>query len=61
MNIPESTRAYFYRLAVAVLALLVVVGVVRGDDLPAILEVAAAVLGITSAGLAAANTTTKGR
>ena len=59
--IPEHVRAYLYRLAVAVLALLALYGVIAGDDLPAILNVVAAALGLGSAGLAAVNTTTKGR
>lgn len=58
----EPTRAYIYRIILAVLPLAVVYGAVKGDDAPLILTVAQAVLGIGGAALATANTSTdKGR
>lgn len=56
---PEHVRAYLYRVATATIPLLVVVGVVAGDQAQLVLNVVAAVLGVGASGLAAANTTTK--
>lgn len=58
-EIPERVRAYFYRLAGAVLAALVAFDVIDGGDLPVILNVVAAVLGLAATGLAVANTSAK--
>ena len=55
----ETRRAYLYRVALAVMALLTIYGVVDADTAPVWLGVVFAVLGIGSAGLATANTTTK--
>lgn len=55
----EKTRAYLYRIALALLALAVVLRVVGPEEIDAITEVVAALLGISSAGLATANTSTK--
>lgn len=54
----EATRAYIYRVILALLPLAVVYGAVKGDDAPLIVAVAQAVLGIGGAALAAANTST---
>ncbi len=54
----EAKRAYFYRIALAVMALAAAIGVVKGDDLPLWINIVGAVLGIGSAGLATANTKT---
>lgn len=59
MKMPsQTTRAYFYRVAAAVLAGLVLAGVITGDDLPVWLNIVAAVLGISAPTLAAFNTST---
>lgn len=59
-NLTEPTRAYIYRVALAVLALLVIYGVVSaGAPVNGWAELITAVLGIGSAGLATANTSTK--
>ena len=55
----EPRRAYLYRVALAVMALLTIYGVVDADTAPVWLGVVFAVLGIGSAGLATVNTTTK--
>ena len=55
----ESTRAYIYRIILAALPIAVIYGVVRGDELPLYLSVVQAVLGISAAGLATINTSTK--
>ena len=58
----EATRAYIYRIILALLPLAVVYGAIKGDDAPLILTVVQAVLGIGGAALATANTSTdKGR
>ena len=54
----EATRAYLYRVAVALIPILVVAGYVAGDQAQLWLGEAAAVLGVGSAGLAARNTST---
>lgn len=57
MTMPtEATRAYIYRVLVAVLPILVAYGVVGEQDVALWLALAAAVL---STGMAAANTSTK--
>jgi len=56
----EAQRAYFYRLALAVLAGLVVAGIVSADDLPTWANIVAAVFAIAPTALATANTSTKG-
>lgn len=50
------TRKYIYAVSIPVLALLVSLGVVADGTAGLILDVAAAVLGIGTSGLAAANT-----
>lgn len=57
MNITESTRAYIYRVLVAVSLVVVARGLVSESEVTLWLGVAAAVLGN---GLAAVNTSTKG-
>lgn len=53
----EATRAYLYRIALAVIALLTAYGVFNEADAPLYVGLAAAIL---STGLATANTSTKG-
>lgn len=60
MNLPEAKRAYFYRIALALLALAVVLKLVGPDETEGIAELVAALLGVGSAGLATKNTSTKG-
>ena len=55
-KIPEATRAYFYRVSVAVMAVLILLDIIDSDKAPVILDVVFVVLGIGSAGLATANT-----
>lgn len=55
---PENQRAYIYRVCVALIPILVAAGIVAGGDAQLWLGLAAAVLGVGSAGLATANTTT---
>lgn len=52
----ESTRAYLYRVVLAVLPIATAYGVVKESDAPLFVALAAALL---STGLAAANTSTK--
>jgi hypothetical protein len=59
-NLTERQRAYWYRLALGFLAVLVLAGIVSGDDLPVWADLVAAALGLGSAGLATANTSTSG-
>lgn len=54
----ESTRAYIYRIILALLPAGVVWGAVEGPDAPLILTIVQAVLGIGGAALATANTST---
>ena len=54
----EATRAYIYRIALALLAVLSLYGLVGPDEIPVWTGVLVAVLGIGSAGLATKNTTT---
>lgn len=57
----ETTRAYIYRVIVAAIPLLVLVGVgVDSQTAENILTFAAAVLGLGASGLAVGNTSTKG-
>lgn len=55
----EPTRAYIYRIALAVLAVLVVYGLLGPDEVPVWTEVVSAVLGIGATSLATANTSTR--
>jgi hypothetical protein len=54
----ESTRAYIYRVLVALAGVLVLHGVIVADDVPVYLTLAEAVLGL-GLGLAAKNTSTR--
>lgn len=54
-----QTRAYLYRIAVAVIPVLIAFGYLTSDVASLVLTVAAAVLGVGTAGLAAANTSTR--
>jgi hypothetical protein len=54
----ESRRAYFYRVALALMAVLTVYGVIDADTAPLWLAVVFAVLGLGTSGLAAVNTST---
>lgn len=56
----EPTRAYVYRVALAVLVVLALYRVVAGDAIDEWTELLRAVLGIAPVGLAVANTSTKG-
>jgi heme/copper-type cytochrome/quinol oxidase subunit 4 len=53
--IPEHVRAYVYRVLLALLPILVVLGVVTSSTVPLIIVLVEAVLGL---GLAVANTST---
>lgn len=55
---PESTRAYLYRVAVAVVPLLVVLGYLTNDTAQLALDIAAAVLAVGGFGLAVKHTST---
>ena len=55
----EARRAYIYRVALAVMAILTVYGVVDSDTAPIWLAVVFAVLGLGTTGLATVNTSTK--
>lgn len=55
MKLKESTRAYFYRVLLALLPLLTLWGVVQESEVPLYVGLAGAVL---STGLATANTST---
>jgi len=57
----EPRRAYIYRVALAVMALLVLYGLVGVDEAPAWIVVIGAVLGVGTTGLATLNTSTKTR
>lgn len=59
LNIPESTRAYIYRIALAVLAVLSAYGFVGPDEVPMWTSAIVALLGIGSSALATANTSRK--
>ena len=59
MNLSEPTRAYIYRVLVAVSVLAIAYGRVSATEAPLWLELAAAVLGLGSV-LASANTSTQG-
>jgi hypothetical protein len=52
----EATRAYLYRIALALLALAGVFKLIGPEDTPVYVEVVSAVLGIGAAGLATAHT-----
>jgi hypothetical protein len=54
----ESRRAYFYRVALALMAVGTIYGIVDDTTGPAFLAVIFAVLGLGTSGLAAANTST---
>jgi hypothetical protein len=54
----EATRAYVYRVAVALFAVAVAYGVVAADDVPVLLNVLIAVLGLGTTGLAVKHTST---
>ena len=53
----ESTRAYLYRVAIAVIAILAAYGGIASTNVPLFIALAAA---LTSNALAAANTSTQG-
>jgi len=55
----EARRAWFYRIALAGMALATVYGVVDSDTAPVWLAVIFAVLGLGTSGLATVNTSTK--
>lgn len=59
LNLSETTRAYFYRVALAVIALLVFFNVLDADSVPQWTEVVGAVLAIGAPALASANTSTR--
>jgi hypothetical protein len=58
-SIPESTRGYLYRVALAVGALLVGYGLIEKGDAPMWLMLLAAVFGVGPSALATANTKVK--
>lgn len=55
----EPTRAWLYRVAVAVAGLLTILGVLSDEVAQQVLLIAAAVLGTGGAGMAARHTRTK--
>ena len=59
MNLNEQTRAYIYRMALAVLGVLSLYGLIGPDDIPVWTGVIVAALGIGTSGLASANTMRK--
>ena len=59
MNLNEKTRAYIYRMALAVLGVLSLYGLIGPDDIPVWTGVIVAALGIGTSGLASVNTTRK--
>ena len=54
-----TKRAYIYRLILAAIPVLVVVGVITNEDAAVWLGLVAAIFGAGGAGLATANTSTK--
>lgn len=58
MNLTESTRAYIYRIVLAIFAVLILYGLIAPDQLPVWTEIAAAILAFGTNGLATANTST---
>ena len=60
MNIAkEKTRAYIYRILLAVLPLLVIYGLISEHEAAQFAIVGAAILGVAADALATANTSTK--
>ncbi len=59
MNLNEQTRAYVYRMALAVLGVLSLYGLIGPDEIPVWTGVIVAALGIGASGLASVNTTRK--
>jgi hypothetical protein len=59
MNLNEQTRAYVYRIALAILGALSLYGLIGPEDIPVWTGVIVSVLGIGTSGLASANTTRK--
>ena len=57
--IPETTRAYLYRVAGAAFALLVAYGIIAPGDVPLWTLLLAAVFGLGPSALATANTSRK--
>jgi hypothetical protein len=55
----ERTRAYLYRIALSVIALLVVLGRLASDEVQVWTDLLAALLGIPTSALAVANTSTE--
>lgn len=58
-KLSEAQRAYFYRVALTTLGLLVIYGLVKADEVPVWLNLVGAILGVGSSGLAAKHTSTK--
>lgn len=54
----EKTRAYLYRISLAAIAVLVLLGRLAGEDVKAWTDLIAAILAIPTTGLAVANTST---
>ncbi|NKR32288.1 hypothetical protein GS504_15580 [Rhodococcus hoagii] len=59
MNITQPQRAYIYRVALAVLAVLLGYGVLADGDVANLTLLIGAILGLPVAGLAAAHTPTE--
>ena len=59
MNLNEQTRAYVYRMALAVLGVLSLYGLIGPDEIPVWTGVIVAALGIGASGLPSVNTTRK--
>ena len=55
----EARRAYIYRVALAVMAILTVYGIIDSDTAPVWLAVVFVLLGLGTTGLATVNTSTK--
>lgn len=59
MNLTESTRAYIYRIGVALMPILVGYGVLAENDVASWLGLLGAVLGMSTNVLASVHTSTK--
>jgi hypothetical protein len=59
LKLDQRTRAYVYRVALALLAVLSLYGLIGPEEIPVWTGVLVAVLGIGSSGIATANTPRK--
>lgn len=58
-KLTEPRRAYLYRVALAVIAILVLVGLLTEESVAEWAELVAALLGVGTTGLAVGNTSTR--